>query len=357
MNKGKVSVIAVAANLVLAISKISIGLISKSSAVLAEGLHSSVDILSSMLSFLGIRAAKKPADKEHPYGHHKFEVLSGLAITIILFLTGAWIIYRSYNGFINPSLTEINYLALGVMAFSATINEIMARIKLHYGRKEHSLSLISDGIHSRIDVISSLVIFAGLFLTPIFKYSDPLLTFLIGAYILKESFSLGKEATDSLLDVSAGEEIEKKIRDIIHGQKIELSELKTQKKGSVITANMIIKLERSLSIGQANAISSGLQKRLTEEIPNLQYISVQMSSHDLESNYYQPTKIIPGIKIVQGFGWQRKGKFIEKIPEAKGRGPGGKCICNKCRYETGHKQGVPCSTIKCPKCKNPMTRG
>jgi len=142
MNKEKVSIIAIAANLILAVSKISIGLISKSSAVFAEGLHSAVDIFASMLSFLGIRAAKKPADKEHPYGHYKFEVLSGLAITIILFLTGVWIIYESYRGFINPQLTEISYLALAVMAFSALINEIMARIKLHYGKKEYSLSLI-----------------------------------------------------------------------------------------------------------------------------------------------------------------------------------------------------------------------
>ncbi len=357
MNKEKVSIVAVGANLILAISKITIGLISKSSAVFAEGLHSGVDIISSTLSFIGIRAAKKSADKEYPYGHYKFDALSGLIITIILFLTGIWILYESYQVFLNPKLTEISYLGIGVMAFSAIINEIMARIKLYYGRKEHSLSLISDGIHSRVDVISSLAIFAGLFLTPIFRYSDSLLTLLVGIYIIKESFDLGKEAVDSLLDVSAGEEIEQKIRNIIHKQKIELSDLKTQRKGSTITLSIIINLKKSLNVAEANKISSDLQKRLTKEISNLKYVTIQIKSHNVENNYYRPTNIIPGVKIGQGFGWQRKGKFKEKIPEAKGQGPGGKCVCTKCGYEAEHQRGIPCSTIKCLKCGSPMTRG
>jgi cation diffusion facilitator family transporter len=357
MDKEKVSIISVFANIILALSKITIGLISKSSAVFAQGLDSSIDIISSFLNFFGIRASKKPADKEHPYGHHKFEVLSGLIITIILFFTGLWIIYESYKGFINPRLTEISYLALGVMAFSAVINETMARVKMNYGRKENSISLISDGIHSRLDVISSLVVFAGLFLTPIFAYSDPLLTLLIGLYIIKEAFSLGKEAADSLLDVSAGEKIEQKIRDVSENQKIKLSDLKTQKKGSAITANMVIELPKSLNIEDATKISSNLQKKLIGTISNLQYVAIQISSHDIENNYYEPADIIPGIKIGHGFGWQRQGKFMEKIPEAKGYGPGGKCICPKCGNETEHQRGIPCSTLKCPKCKNPMTRG
>jgi len=357
MDEEKISVIAILANLILALSKITIGLVSKSSAVFAAGIDSAVDIISSGLSFLGIRAAKKPADKEHPYGHYKLEVLSGLAITIILFLTGVWILYKSYQGFINPKLTGISYLAIGVMAFSAIVNEIMARIKIYYGKKEQSISLISDGVHSRVDTISSLVVFVGLLTTPIFIYSDPLLTLFIGLYIIKESFRLGKEATDSLLDVNAGEKIENKIKQIVKEQNIDLSELKTQKKGSAITANITINLAKSLSVEEANKISTSLQQKLNSSLSNLQYVSIQINSHDVENSYYQPTDLIPWVKIGKGFGWQRKGKFVEKIPEAKGKGPGGKCICSKCSYETEHQRGVPCSTKKCIKCGNPMTRG
>ncbi len=356
MNKEKVSVIAVLANLVLAFLKITTGSLGRSSAVLAEGLHSAVDIVSSGLSFLGIRAANKPADKEHPYGHFKFELLSGLAITVILFLTGLWIFYESYKGFVNPKPAEMGYLPLAVMAFSAIINEIMARVKIHYGKKEQSLSLISDGMHSRVDAISSLAIFAGLFLTPFSPYFDPLLTFLVGAYILKKSFDLGKEAAGSLMDVSAGEEIELKIKDIARDRKIEISDIKTQKKGSAITASIFISLPKSLSVEEANTITSDLHKRLHAQIVNLRYIAIQIRSHDIEHSYYHPASIIPGMKNRQGFGWQRKGRFAGKAPDANGNGPGGDCICAKCGYKTEHQKGVPCSTIKCPECGDLMTR-
>ncbi|MEA3230061.1 MAG: cation diffusion facilitator family transporter, partial [archaeon] len=255
MNKENVSILAVAVNVLLAVSKISIGLISKSSAVLAEGIHSAMDILSSLLNLFGVKISKKPVDKEHPYGHYKFEVLSGLIITIILFLTGLYILYRSYQSFLNPELIEISYLALAVMGFSAIINEVMARLKISVGKKESSISLISDGVHSRVDVISSIMVFVGLFLTPIFVYSDALLTLLIGLYIIKESFSLGKEATDSLLDISAGDEVENEIRDIAKSNNIDLSEIKTQKKGSAITANLVIKLPHTLNVKDATKIS------------------------------------------------------------------------------------------------------
>jgi hypothetical protein len=176
-------------------------------------------------------------------------------------------------------------------------------------------------------------------------------------YIIKESFSLGKQATDSLLDVSAGEAVEKQIKKIAESDNIDLSEIKTQKKGSAITANLIIKLNKSLSVDEATEISGNLRKKLMENMPALRYVAVQISSHDVENKYYQPSDIIPGIKTGKGFGWQRRGKFIEEILGAKGSGPGGKCICAKCGYETEHQRGVPCSTIKCSKCGSPMARG
>lgn len=356
MDKEKVSVIAVAVNVILAILKIAIGLISNSSAVFAAGIDSAVDILSSILNLFGIKASKKPVDKEHPYGHYKFEVLSGLMITIILFLTGIWVMYEAYLSFIDPVFTEISYLALGVMAFSAVVNEIMSRIKIYYGKKESSISLLSDGLHSRIDVISSLVVFIGLFLVPIFRYSDSLLTLLIGMYIIKESFRLGKEATDSLLDVSAGKDIEDKIKEIAKSEDIRLTDIKTQKKGSAITANLIIQLPKSLSVDEATKISKNLRKRLIDKLDNLSYIAIQIKSHDVENDYYEPLESLAGIKVGKGFQWSRKERFKGKIPEAHGSGPGGKCICTKCGFETEHKRGIPCSTIKCPKCKIPLTR-
>ena len=354
--KEKIAILSIFVNLILAIGKVIIGFLAKSASVLAEGIHSGMDVISSGVSLIGIKIAKKPVDKKHPYGHYKFEVLSGLVITIFLLATGMWIMYEAYKGFLNPEIVSISYLALGIMLLSAILNEVMARLKLYYGKKENSLSLLSDGVHDRVDVYTSIAVLIGLMIMPYWVYVDSILALLIGIYIIKESFSLGKEATDSLLDVSAGEEIEKEIKDIAKKEKLQISELKTQKKGSAVTANMELKLPKDLSVEKATNISSNLRKKLIDKIEPLEYVAIQIKSHEITDSYYEPKEITSKIGFGSGFGWKRKARMKLKVDDAKGLGPGGFCVCKKCNYKIKHEKGKPCSTIKCPKCNGTMER-
>ncbi|MBN1263048.1 MAG: cation transporter [Candidatus Pacebacteria bacterium] len=347
--KERIAAISIAANVVLAGGKLVVGSIAGSGAVFAEGLHSGMDILSSAISFFGIKIAKKPVDEKHPYGHYKFEVLAGLIITAILFLTGLFIAIEAIREFSDPSPANIGCLALGVMLVSAAVNEAMARLKIHYGKKENSVSLLSDGVHSRVDVYASLAVFAGLFLTKYWFYIDSFMALAVGFFIIKESFSLGKEAIDSLLDVSAGDEMEKKIKAIAQSQNIEIDSLKTQKKGSTATANLEIKLSSSLSVEEAARLSDSLREKLIEKIENLSYVAVQIKSHQVETGFYKPA-------FGKGFGWQRRGRFKANIRKAEGRGPGGDCVCLKCGYKIPHQRGTPCSAFQCPNCKIDLER-
>jgi len=353
--KEKIAGLAVFANLLLAIGKLIIGFLAGAESVFAEGVHSAMDVLSSGISFIGIKIAKKPVDKKHPYGHYKFEVLAGFVITLILFLTGAFLVYDSFREFQNPSPVNIGYLTLGIMIVSAIVNEIMARIKIYYGKKENSISLLSDGIHSRVDVYTSIAVLIGLLIVKFlgFIYADPLLALLIGLYIIKESFSLGKKATDSLLDVSADEELEEKIRELIKKEGIKISELKTQKKGSIITTNLEIELPSKINVEEATNISNNLKEKLIQNIEPLEYVAIQIKSHDVADSYFKPKEFFA---FGRGFGWQRRGKFKDTIKEAQGKGPEGYCVCPKCKYRIKHERGIPCSTIKCPKCGSQMTR-
>lgn len=347
--KEKIASISIFANITLTGGKLIAGFMTGSGALFAEGLHSGMDILSSIISFVGIKIAKKPVDQKHPYGHYKFEVLAGLIITIILFLTGLFIVVEAIRKFNSPSLITINYLALGVMMASAVVNEIMARLKIYYGKKENSVALLSDGVHSRVDVYASLVVLVGLFLTKYWIYIDSILAFLVGLYIIKESFSLGKEAVDSLLDVSAGEEIELKIKSIAQTQNISINSLKTQKKGSAITANIEISLPKNLNVEEATKISNTLREKLIRSIDALEYVAIQITSHEMAIWYYKPD-------FGHDFGWQRKDQFRSEIKEAVGRGPDGYCVCSKCGYKIYHQKGTPCPTLKCPTCNINLSR-
>jgi len=347
-----ISVLAVLANIILAIGKIIVGTISKSAAIFADGINSGTDVVSSIISYIGIKTAEKPADKEHPYGHEKAEVIAGFVITIIIFLSALFIIYDAIKSFFIPSVLNLSYLAFGVMGLSALINFIMSQIKIHYGKKYDSVSLISDGIHSRIDLLVSIGIFAGLFLIRFYSGIDSILALFVGLYIMKEAFALGKETTDSLIGSSAGEELEEKIKEIIRKQNIDLIKLKTQKIGRKIFAEISIKLAAKIKVEQATSITKKLERNLINNIDKLEYISIQIESHDVETGYYKPL-----LGLGRGFGWQRKGRFKEKIPEAKALGPGGFCVCEKCGYKVEHERGKPCSLQKCPKCNLPLTRG
>lgn len=350
--KEKIALASIDANALLGAVKILAGLISGSVAVLSEGIHSGVDVLSSAICYLGIKIAQKPVDEKHPYGHYKFEVLAGVTITTILAVTGTFVLWQAYRSFLKPEKLTIGPLALGVMLLSALLNEVMARLKIRFGKEGGSVSLISEGIHSRVDVYSSLAIFAGLILAPYWQYADPLLASLVGLYILKESVALGKEATDSLLDASAGVEIENHIRSLVGEKGVEMTELKTQNKGSVITANLKIKLPSDMKVEEASAVAESIREQLMQAISSLAYVAIQIESHDLATGYYKPS---PGLG--RGFGWQQRGRFKGKIEEAQGKGPEGFCLCEKCGYKIEHQRGVPCSSLRCPHCQINLSRG
>ncbi len=347
--KEKISILGIVVNFLLAVAKIIIGILAKANSILADGINSGTDVFASVVNYIGIRTAKKPADKEHPYGHEKAEVLSGFIITIVIFISSLFIIYDAIKGFFKPEIASLSTVAFVVMASSALINFIMSKLKIYYGKKYNSVSLISDGVHSRIDVLTSLGVFIGLFFIKYWLYLDSLLALLIGLYVAREAFKLGKESTDSLLGKS-DKETEEKIREILKQEKIDLVDLKTQKLGSKAFAEITIRLPAKLKVEEAEALTKKLEEKLTSQIKNLEYTSIQIKSHHVEVGYYKPA-------FGRGFGWRRRGKFKEEFEEARGAGPGGDCICKKCGYRQKHEKGIPCSTLKCPKCGISLIRG
>lgn len=355
--KKRIAGISVFVNVILAALKITAGLISSSVSVLSEGLNSGMDIFSSLINLLAIKASGKPVDKEHPYGHYKFEVLAGFIITILLFGTGSMIIYKALQSMFVPTEILINKTILGIMLVSALTNEIMSRLKLYYGKKENSIALISDGVHSRVDAWTSAAVLAGLFLNKYWIYTDSVLALLIGVYIVIKSFSLGKEATDSLLDSSANAEEEQKIRKIAGEKNIEIAELKTQKKGPVITANMKIKLPKDLSVEEATIISNSLKSELIEKMGNLNYVSVQIENSDYTTSYFKSREMFGfARRFEKGFGWQVNSIQKENTGEVCSKTPEDFCVCIKCGHKEPHKKGTPCKTEKCKICGSRMKK-
>jgi divalent metal cation (Fe/Co/Zn/Cd) transporter len=227
----------------------------------------------------------------------------------------------------------------------------MARLKIKYGKEENSVSLISDGLHSRIDVWRSVAVFFGLILTNYYPLADQIIAGVVGLYIIKESFHLGREATDSLLDISADEEDENRIKKIIEKKNVQLTDLKTQKKGSIITADLKVKLSPDIKVKEATQIINKLEQELIEEIDKLEFVSIQIDSKEIDfsTSYFKSKE--PILRGSAGFGWRSNKE------DGEGKGPEGDCVCPDCDYKQAHKRGTPCSKIKCPECGSYLKRG
>ena len=120
--------------------------------------------------------------------------------------------------------------------------------------------------------------------------------------------------------------------------------MKTQKRGSKIFAHINIVLPSNLKVDEVSIITKKLEKKLTDNIENLDYVVIQISPYDISESYYRGT-------LMTDLRWRRKGKM-----HGKALGPGGYCICPNCGYRTEHKRGTPCSSLICPNCKVNLER-
>ena len=283
MNTQTVSLISTFLNASLGVLKVIFGIFSNSIALIADGIHSSLDVISSFVTFLGLRTAKKPVDEKHPYGYFKAESLAGFFVTILLAITGIWIIVEAIKRFLGENPAVFSLRAIFVIIICIILQEIMARIKFLYGKRFQSIALIADAKHSRADVLSSIGVLIGLFLIKYFNLADAIVALGIGSYILVETVLIGREITDSLLDV-ANKEIEERIRKICASHKIEIADLKTRKIGAYNFAELRIKLPLKLKVEEVGEITKNLEEKLLKNIPELKYVVISIEPYDMKKS-------------------------------------------------------------------------
>ncbi len=311
MNPQSVSIVSTFVNLGLGISKLIFGFLTGSVALIADGVHSSLDVFSSFVTFLGLKTARKPVDEKHPYGHWKAESLAGFLVAILLAVSGIWILYEAITGFFGEKIVKFSVWAIVVVVISILITEVLARLKFHYGKKHQSLALVADAEHSRADALSSIGVLAGLSLVKYFSSADAIIALFIGVYILYEAFQVGREITDSLLDVS-NKDVEERIKKICSSHKMEISQLRTRKIGAANFAEIKIKVPPKLKVGDVQKIINTLEERLLKNIPELKQIVISIEAYEMAKTVILP-KMGRRIGELEGFEQIGPKKLGERI--------------------------------------------
>jgi cation diffusion facilitator family transporter len=209
----RIAIASMAISALLALLKISVGLRGHSAAVVSDGVESASDVLASGIVLIGLSLASKPPDEDHPYGHGRFETLSGLAVGLILTITGTAICFRALE---NASQTHAPALfTIWPLIASTLVKGGMSAAKFRTGRKIGSESLIADGWNDTVDILSGLVALSAvslsIWLPGTFNAADHYGAVAVGMIVIflgvRVIFETAKQLTDTMPDEKHLEDI------------------------------------------------------------------------------------------------------------------------------------------------------
>jgi cation diffusion facilitator family transporter len=195
-------------NVLLATSKITIGLLGNSAALLADGIHSATDLFSDLLVFIGITFAHAPPDREHPYGHGKFESLTTFMIALLTVSVGIGICFDAWNRLQIPHETQIHPIVLSIILLSIASKEWLYQYTNRIAKKIHSQALAANAWHHRSDAISSVAALVGIGgALAGFPILDPLAAIAVALIIARAGWHIGQGAFQELTDTSVPESL------------------------------------------------------------------------------------------------------------------------------------------------------
>lgn len=236
MNSSKIAFLSVLSNFFIVVLKIIIGIFTGSVAIISEAIHSSLDLMASLIAFFSVRISNRPADKVHPYGHGKVENISGTIETVLIYIAGIWIIYECIHKLIYPEPIKFPFLGIVAMLIGAVINFVVSRTVRKEAERTHSVAMKSNALHLLTDVYTSLGVAVSLLLVSITGWSflDPIIGIILAVYIIFEASKLMKESFPPLVDARLSMKEEKKILGIIESYKnkyIEFHDFRTRRSG------------------------------------------------------------------------------------------------------------------------------
>ena len=268
----------VASAVVLVVLKVFLSVRTGSLGVLSEALHSGLDLIAAVITFLSVRVSDRPADADHTYGHAKFESFSAFVETTLLLLTALYIIWEALQRllFRAPPLRP-GALAVLLLAVMVGIDWTRARAISRVARRFPSEALEADALHFSTDVWSTSVVLLGLvavwlgqyFSIPWLRYTDPIAALVVAGVIIWVGWRLGRRTLEALLDVAPAGLQEKisvavgKIEGVLGVDRVRL-----RRAGQRYFVDVNISVPRTTSLEEAHATSERVERRIAEIVPS-----------------------------------------------------------------------------------------
>lgn len=282
----KVSVISIILNCLLTLIKFISGVISKSSAMISDSVHSLSDVLSTFVVIIGVKISNKKADSDHPYGHERIECVSAIILSGMLFIIGALI---GINGIKNVTNSS-NLVMPGVLALIASIisiisKEAMYQYTIRVSKKINSAALKADAWHHRSDALSSIGSFIGILGSRLgFKIFDPLASVIISLCIIKVSIDIFKDAIDKMVDKSCDKEVINKVISVIEKNESvkNIDDIKTRQFGNKAYVDVEISVDENLLLKDAHKVAEEIHNSVENEINIVKHCMVHVNPYEVK---------------------------------------------------------------------------
>lgn len=264
-------------NLVVSLAKIIYGTLTNTVSMLADGYHSLFDGISNVIGLIGIHIASKPPDKEHPYGHQKYETMASVVIAILLLFVGFEILHSSIERFMDGVQPEITSLSFGVMLATMGINLFVTTYEHKKGTLLKSEVLIADSLHTRTDIYVSLSVIAGFFGIKMgYPILDPIIALIIAAVIVRAGISIIHQSTYTLCDVSRLDEESICCVVLLINGVLECHKVRTRGRAGDIHIDLHVLVDSDLSVENAHLISHTVSRELKKRFPDVTDVVVHI---------------------------------------------------------------------------------
>ena len=273
-------------NAVLIVLKFVAGFMGRSSALVADAVHSLTDFVTDVIVLIFVKISGKPQDKSHEYGHGKFETLATMVIGVILIIAGIGLGYSGVEKVIESlrgaTLPEPTWIALAVAVISILSKELLYRYTIRAGNQLKSDALVANAWHHRSDAISSFGTLVGIggsiLLGEKWRILDPLAAALVSVFIIKAGYDILKPCIAELLESSLPDDQENLIADIIRQADGALGfhNLRTRKVGSGIVIDVHVKMDGNLPLVEAHDIATHIECEIKRHFGQNTIINIHM---------------------------------------------------------------------------------
>lgn len=274
----KILLVILVLNWAVALAKIAYGLITDFTSMAADGFHSLADGASNIIGLIGITLACRPADKEHPYGHKKYETFFSLGIAGMLFFICYNLILKGIKNFQTPAAPQVDAISLVVMIATMLVNIFVMTYEYAQGKRLKSDILVSDSMHTKADLFTSFSVIAAIFAIKTgYPILDPIVTIMIALFIAHAGYSIIKQGSAVLCDTVVVMDV-KKIMDIcmaVNGVK-SCHKIRTRGRVDDIHVDLHAQVSPDMHVNKAHDICFRIEKAIKENIPGVTDVVVHV---------------------------------------------------------------------------------